>query len=208
MAGECDFCDRLDRRQQDRPWYDFHIVDETDLFVTVACMGAFVPGYVLIVPRRHVFAMASLPASELGELARYEDGISRKLAGHWKHPVLFEHGSCAAPDVATGACISHAHWHLVPGDYDLGAHSLVFTQALSFDALGVADRSNGYLMYRRRSSWFYNLDTKPPSQYFRRIIAAQSGCPDEWDYLAFPHLDNMRSTILGLTGADPLPVPA
>lgn len=87
------------------------------------------------------------------------DGISRKLAGHWRHPVLFEHGSCAGPDVATGACISHAHWHLVPGDYDLGARSLVFTPAMSFDALGVADRSNGYLMYRRRPSWFYNLDT-------------------------------------------------
>jgi diadenosine tetraphosphate (Ap4A) HIT family hydrolase len=167
-------------------------------------MGALVPGYVLILPRAHVFSMASLDAASRAELRAYEREIHERIAVRWRPATLFEHGSCANPDAATGACISHAHWHLIPGEFDLDGRGIGFRRARTFDAIVEADRPHGYLAFRTAGGeWYFNVTHRPPSQYFRRIIAARLGRPTEWDYLAFPILDQLRDTIVGLTGRDP-----
>ncbi|HEX6074522.1 MAG TPA: hypothetical protein VFZ32_04560, partial [Micromonosporaceae bacterium] len=80
----CEFCERLNQRQQDRPWYDFHIIDKASHFVTIAPIGALVPGYVLIVPRAHVFSMASLNRARRLELDKYERHVHERIAHQWR----------------------------------------------------------------------------------------------------------------------------
>jgi diadenosine tetraphosphate (Ap4A) HIT family hydrolase len=204
MIDMCEFCERLGQHQAERPWYDFHVVHESGSFVTVAAMGALVPGYVLIIPRVHVFSMASLDAGLRAELRAYEREVHERIASRWRSATLFEHGSCARPAAATGACISHAHWHLLPGDFDLDGWGIGFRRAHTFDVIAERDRPHGYLSFRTTGGeWYFNTTHRPASQHFRRIIAAQLGRPAEWDYLAFPMLDQLRDTIVGLTGRDP-----
>ena len=204
MTSICEFCERLDQDQADRPWYDSHVVDESRNFVTIASLGALVPGYVLIVPRVHVFSMASLDAPLRAELYQYEQKMHGRVARRWRRATLFEHGSCAKPGTATGACISHAHWHLLPGGFDLDGWQVKFRRAGTFDDIAEADRRHGYLAFRTvGGQWYFDVTHQPPSQYFRRIIVAQLGQPAEWDYLAHLGLDQLRDTIVGLTGRDP-----
>lgn len=206
MRSACEFCERLERPQHSRQWHDFHVVDQTGRFVTVAALGSLVPGSVLIVPRLHVLSMAALDADWRAELARYEEMVHDRIAGTWRPATLFEHGACTDANVSTGACISHAHWHLVPGDYELAGNGVPYLRAGSFDEIAGADRRHGYLAFRRYrgGGWYFNLEYRAPSQYFRRIIAARLGMAEDWDYLGFPMLHNVRATIAGLTGLDPV----
>ncbi|HEX6076952.1 MAG TPA: hypothetical protein VFZ32_17040, partial [Micromonosporaceae bacterium] len=105
----------------------------------------------------------------------------------------------------TGACISHAHWHLVPGCYDLDGQGVTFQRVATFEAIVGADREQGYLAFRTPSDeWYFNAIYRPPSQYFRRLVAAQLGQPANWDYLGFPMLDSLRETITRFTGREPV----
>jgi hypothetical protein len=40
---------------------------------------------------------------------------------------------------------------------------------------------------------------KPKSQYFRKIIAKQLGCLNEYDYKAYPNLHNVTKTSMTLS---------
>lgn len=194
--SDCEFCARLAQPAGERPWYDFHILDQDDRFVTIPSLGALVPGYVLLVPRAHVFSMARLSPDDRAALAAYERRVSGRLAAAWAAPTLFEHGSCGTPAGTAGACVDHAHWHLVPGRHLPPGAVDGFRPAASFEEIAAGRHPDGYLALRQPSGeWSVRSRGRPQSQYFRRHIAAGLGVPDEWDYLAYPRLDHVRATI-------------
>jgi hypothetical protein len=75
-------------------------------------VGMMVPGYLLVTAQEHVLSMADLGAAHLAGLGPWLDTVRRLLAPHFGQYLTFEHGSSAAD--RTGACIEHAHLHLIP----------------------------------------------------------------------------------------------
>jgi len=100
----CEFCEKME--PSDREWFDFHILHADADFITVACLGAIVPGYLMILPRQHTLSMASVTAAEHEGLATYLQFIASVQAQAWAYPTIFEHGSCGQiRSGVIGSCI-------------------------------------------------------------------------------------------------------
>ena len=191
------FCSKFGveyNERQNREWYDQPIFENDD-FLAVPALGQLVPGYMMVVYRRHVLSMSQLPQDKFLQLWEFCDEVMKFQNQNWGKVVVFEHGICKE-DKPAGACINHAHWHLVPGGYELLPQDMIFKKIVSFeDYSKEKSKHNPYLYYRDSSQNEFVLDdAEVPSQFFRRILAPKIDKPDEWDYLVFPFLENIRKT--------------
>lgn len=198
-APDCEFCSRLiagSGMEAGRPWYDFHVLFETPDFVAIPALGSIVPGYLLLVSKRHIPSMALLGDQELSVLKDFLFQLVQFQEQHWGKVVVFEHGACTDNSQVAGSCINHAHWHIVPIQCDLLPGNINFLQFESFSAFARQySRKRGYLFFQRQENIYCAEVEAVASQLFRRKLARIVGCPDEWDYIAYPFLENMRETI-------------
>jgi len=183
-----------------RKWYDFHIIVENKNFVVVPALGSIVPGYLLIVPKQHVLSMAKLSIDLLNELIDFSIRIEKLQSNYWGLPIIFEHGMCSKTESA-GACINHAHWHMVPGNWDLLSANLKYMQVPSF--LNFAKNNKGnkpYLLFINKDKQSFIIEEEGiPHQYFRRQLARLIGEAEKWDYVVYPFFENMKETLTKLT---------
>jgi diadenosine tetraphosphate (Ap4A) HIT family hydrolase len=163
----------------------------------VASLGAFVPGYILIVPAAHAFNTRSLGSKTREDLAQFTNSVLTALEAQVGEVTVFEHGSCFDGHTRRSACTEHAHFHLVPGQFNLDPDlptSEVHNSLRDFLAVGPGDGSP-YLMLRNPGQPVRVYPDPGISQYVRRLIAAALGEPDDWDYAVFPHMDNVKATL-------------
>jgi diadenosine tetraphosphate (Ap4A) HIT family hydrolase len=196
----CLLCEILQAPPGDRAWYDCTLADY-DEFIVLPALGAQVEGYVLVVPRAHVYSCGALDELRLGVLSEIIERICARLSNHYGSCIVFEHGSCGGVQRA-GSCIDHAHLHIVPtaAPIDvLARRDRPFTRISGLTALkDHADRP--YLALQTQSGTFHVADgTGAPGQYFRRLVAVAEAAPLEWDYAMFPNYDAVRSTIADVT---------
>ena len=122
---------------------------------------------------------------------------------------MFEHGP-ADPGTAVGCGIDHAHVHLVPaGSLDLTSTALrefsdlAWRPARSFsDTRDASVMGVPYLYVESpgAAAWIAT-GHDIPSQALRRILAAEQGRPDEYDWKAFPRLEMVQETIASIRAA-------
>jgi len=189
IVESCEFCER----PKDRAWYDWAELHRSEHFSLVAALGALVPGYVLLVPNRHCHSFLELEDDEARDAIAVLDYI-RKVYRHvgLNKFSVFEHG-CDVGQLPTG-CISHAHWHVIPTTLRVEKFGPEWEQVDSFEEFRATHQTGDYL-YLNTESGSHVSGSVPLRQYFRRLLANQIGIPDEWDYLVFPHLSNVQSTI-------------
>lgn len=169
----------------------------SDLFVMMPTLGCLVPGWLLVVPRRPMPNLASLNALERQCLQELIVAIRPRLNCPGKEIFYFEHGSVFGSPASCG--VDQAHLHIAPLHFDLigsaigrreVAWKLTTHRAYSLNVqqseyLFVSD-SNGRSMIGTAKS--------PSSQWFRRLIAAETGQHDLWDYRIHFGPENMNET--------------
>jgi diadenosine tetraphosphate (Ap4A) HIT family hydrolase len=196
----CRFCEIVNGK------YSFVGIDEpiwsNNEFVAVASIGAFIDGWTLIIPKEHQFSMKNL----------YEDqcftDISKivvsHLCTHYGPLIAFEHGAnkCGSQ---TGCGIDHAHLHIVPLNKpllpDIKDSQLKWIPCRASEILE-RSANNEYLFYAEignKDDWqnflgYLHILETPISQFFRRLIAKQTGYADQCDYKRFPHIDTALKT--------------
>jgi diadenosine tetraphosphate (Ap4A) HIT family hydrolase len=89
------------------------IIDESENFVLIPDISPIVPGHSLIVTRSHSTCFARLPNQIMAEFVEFKRRSIAFVTQHFSRPFLFEHGSGSATP-KSGACIHHAHLHLIP----------------------------------------------------------------------------------------------
>ncbi len=88
------------------------LVCHTKNFFVIAAIGAFVPGYLMIVSKKLISSYALLEEKELDEFYWLINQIRKSIETTYKKKVvLFEHGMCAC----VGG-LDRAHLHLMPID--------------------------------------------------------------------------------------------
>ena len=88
------------------------LVCHTKNFFVIAAIGAFVPGYLMIVSKKLISSYALLEESELDEFYWLINQVRKSVETTYKKKVvLFEHGMCAC----VGG-LDRAHLHLMPID--------------------------------------------------------------------------------------------
>ncbi|MFG2995179.1 methyltransferase domain-containing protein [Streptomyces sp. NPDC048340] len=201
------------------------LVARTRAVDVLSGLGSLLPGYVLVVPRRHTTSLGELPPADLAEAFSVGWCFAERIEREFGHPVvLVEHGSSGAagaigaadPGTASaaasrhrtgGSCITHSHLHIFP--LSDAAHSPLFAAPGSRKISGLSSlidtahrKKNYYFCTWKRDEGYLLSDPDLPSQYARRVWAGTLDAPDLWDWAAFPFLANCQDTTNRLRDPD------
>ncbi len=118
MPMPCDLCTAIDPTVVDcalqrhlRPDQPRRVDHNAAAAAAVPTIGAFVPGYLLIVPTRHTTSLGLLPAAELAGVQQLAERTAAQLRRVYGGLVLgFEYGL----NVPGARRIEHGHLHLLP----------------------------------------------------------------------------------------------
>lgn len=192
-VGDCVFCDMAEDGASVH--WQFLLGEEqgTDVLrrgneYSIALDTApIVPGHMLVIPKGHYTSMAQVPVSYWPELEDHKGWVKRLLNQKYSESVsFFEHG---AGDIVrrAGACVDHAHLHVVPGDYNIEPIlrrsypnlRLFGNQADAFDFFG----KQPYIYLENSSGKIYGAEAPEcSSQFLRRLFAAAAGKPQRWNW--------------------------
>ena len=197
----CCFCQNLAATGVSAPWDT--VLHDSGNFVVVPTKGALVPGWLLIVAKRHTLCAGALSISELWELTSCLTSASDLVRENFGEPTIFEHGPCEA-GTTLGCGIDHLHLHLAPLKFSL--RRAVNDRFPNVEWKPLPDIAATRSLFESRCGYgFVKEPTEermywctPPAgvrQIFRRVIAAEIGVPDEFDYRTHPHLPNVLQTL-------------
>ncbi len=166
---------------------------ESESFVVMPTVGALVEGWLLAVPKTRIPCFAHLPTSAFSELESLLREIVPILESNYGPISLFEHGSTAMAS-PIGCGVDHAHLHLVPAKCDLQAGAQKIAPNIRWSGISSFEQLRGQV---RDGYWFVQqpygsgsckmgvcATDDPPSQLFRKVIAASLGHPEAFDWKA------------------------
>jgi ATP adenylyltransferase len=178
--------------------------------VTVPTRGPLVEGWLLVIPREHVLSSLALPGSRrdlvYDEAARAA-GLLREAYHHdvergGAFVTTFEHGA-ARSGTPVGCGVDHVHLHAVVLPFELAAaaHQHPLGGGLRWQAVSgwrdleqvVASNTPYVAVANDEAVWVGT--GKIPNQFFRRVIAAELGHPDRFDWKMDPRNDLVDRTL-------------
>jgi len=176
-------------------------IASTKSFVVIADLSPLTVGHLLILPRDHYLSFAGVVHDHLDELHGLLDWLIPKYRTTFGPPTILEHGS--SPDFDHSACITHAHWHLIP------IAGAAIEQAIVADGLVATElRTLAELdspLWSKSAYFFVSYDDRhrvfPPRadlrrQYLRSVVSRPLRIPDpEWDYALIVRKNYLRSTM-------------
>jgi ATP adenylyltransferase len=175
-------------------------------YFVVPSVGALVRGHVLLVPKSHYYSVGEIPEPELREFEFLVSRVRTIILNTFGSCSAFEHG-CVQGSGKGGACIDHAHLHLLPFPTDLGSQISrnfgpgVDIQSYS-DLRQFVNKRVSYLYYEAPDG-AARAFVAPlvPSQYFRQLIFATDRRIDNWDWRRDPRLSVVMGTYTSLLEA-------
>ena len=196
MANEldvCSYCAEL-KKQKSGSYFLREVADKiglrsrylftTKTFLVFPSVGALTAGHLLIIPRDHITAMAYLNNDQLFELAGVIEEVGALLYKIYKTPpIAMEHGVINEL-TSTGACVDHAHIHIMPLKFDLvGSVNKRKKKINLSELLDEKDRDGDYLIYTNDLKEYYVSDLGVlPSQYLRKLIFDRCGLYGSWNW--------------------------
>lgn len=188
-------------------------IKSTDNFVALPGIGAIKPGYVLIVPKNHIYSFAYLDQAGFAEARRLKEDLIELISLHFSHVIVCEHGPIGSSSSA-GSCVDHAHLHLFPTNFDLFPDlSRLFKYRIlrSIDELVYFRQAQKPYIYYERDQMCcaFEIDQPIQSQLLRRLVWEKEGRPDEWDWGVFighePIIDTVKILRKGFEQRSPTP---
>lgn len=189
MENRCRFCDIIKENKQ-----LFGIVDKPFLreenFFSLVSIGAFLPGWTLLVSREHKYNLLSYYGNVLfyDYLERHIRFLRSRL--NWSGRVIvFEHGANCC-DSLTACGTSHAHLHVVLWN-DSILDEILREKEWKIVSWGQVPEIVGdaeYLLYcenpedKEKARVYVHIVKKPESQYFRRLLAEKVGLKGDYSY--------------------------
>jgi diadenosine tetraphosphate (Ap4A) HIT family hydrolase len=180
------------------------VLVESDNWVVVPTLGSLVPGHIMLVPRGHFYSALACPDPLLRECDAMVDRCATRLRDlYGQQVVMFEHGTEPGTPDRCGACIEHAHLHLLPGprrfvrSVTSKGHGWISARTLL--DLRSELRGSAYLLAGEvlpgRAIFARRPDAEVPSQLLRRVFAAEVGNTKTWDWRKFPCAETLLQTM-------------
>jgi len=176
-------------------------------FHYVVCgLGAWIPGYVLLVTHRHFDNFSLSPDESQSEFNSLFANIEQLFLERFGEVTVFEHGAIDDRQRA-GACINHAHIHFIARDIDLcGELERQFRQIAIPNGISSARHlpplQTPYLYVKQKGeeSRVFLVDRPLTTQFLRRRVASKLRMYKYWDYKLYPFTENTMKTIAILRG--------
>ncbi len=191
----CEFCDEF-RNPSPRA---NRILWEDDNFVLLPSIGSLTPGYLLLMPKRHIRSFADLPHDEIVSALTLAEQAREIIAQAYGPVIVAEHGPGAA-GARSSACCDHAHWHFIPCNpyavasryEDVGGAPIGLQTITDLGAWG--GTSYLFLSPLKHVYWLWEQTDGFGSQFVRRVCARTMGIEDLYDWALFPFQENMLLT--------------
>lgn len=164
------------------------VIFESKHFVVLRDISPIIPGHCLILTKKHFTSFSRLPNNWWTELGNIKKKAIPVIASRFGDPFLFEHGSVSGK-MKVGACIEHAHIHLIPAYVSVTDSLSDYTNApLQCSQISMPEVFTGvkasYLYYEDQNGYgciIENPRQPVPQQIIRRIVAKKYKIAD-WDW--------------------------
>lgn len=186
-------------------WDSSLVLEKTKAFSVFPGTGAFLEGYLMIVPNAHVNSVSLLDSDEQGEffllLRKWEKILTAKYG---KNIVAVEAGTDRNSKGKHAHSVVHAHVHLFP--VDMPAVDVFQQQGCPLREIKKTDLQsfNGrvYFLVCEKGKFYVNDDPESlatlPSQFHRKVVADFVRKGEVYDWRKFPYIDEMIRTYEGL----------
>jgi diadenosine tetraphosphate (Ap4A) HIT family hydrolase len=202
MQSPCRFCAKFERPNGSLGICDTVLL-ESENFVVIPTIGSIIPGWLMVLPKKHFLRVESLDKALLEEFSEVRYWAKDALRQSFGPVVCFEHGPTRVKD-ALGCGVDHAHLHVVSTELDLltvakraSGVSLRWRKTRSLDEQCLTDFSDVPYLYfedQNDNTWVCEAETAG-SQFFRRALAFSEGMPQKYDWKSFEFENNVRFTI-------------
>ena len=181
--------------------YD-EVLRATANYVVVPSLGALVPGWSLVIPRRPLLNFRDLPVGDREDLLSLVSDLAADLSGFGRPVYAFEHGSAQSGSIV-GCGVEQAHLHVVPLPFDLvraveadtSAH-VTWTRTAAIPLAELPAVADYVVVWRvDDGAGVVGALRRPVSQWVRRVIARELGVEAEWDYRTNPQMMNIKRTV-------------
>lgn len=203
---DCVFCDEPEQKLAISA-FDLAVPLASGRAALKGALGMMRPGYMLGVTREHVTSFAQLSSADLVAIDASFSSAEDRLRTNLRHSqydkyIRLEHGSDNVKDctLGSGACVTHAHQHLIPGTKKTIARmlkeNLDWQQLNDYSELSSL-RGEPYLYVGSDDKHYAAIDPQVVSQWGRRLIAEEDG-HKEWDWGVFTGAINHVQTLVSL----------
>ena len=171
QENKCGICVALeDCEKKTSNLYNIKL-QESKNYVVMPAIGPLILGHVMIVSKIHFNNLASMGNAAIIEYDQLIEKIRKKIPLYKTKLLEIEHGATETDNA--GACIVHAHIHLIP---NYGEYEEIFIDTLNkiteIDKIqNIANVKKSYILVRGLSSntKLYSA-TNLPSQFVRRVL--------------------------------------
>ena len=197
LKSDCLFCKLL----AGKPVHEQASLYESENFLVIPGSGAFLDGYIMILPKPHVMSCAELDFEQRMEMLEVIEDIKIILRGIYKKDVLvWENGSGLDGKGKPKTSIVHAHIHACPSALNIVETTNatgIPIQPISFENLPKYKENSYLLIMDYDANWYISYDHNLyiPRQYVRQLIALEHNINGEfWNWRTFPFWDNVEKT--------------
>lgn len=195
--SDCLFCKLL----AGKPVHYQASLYESENFLVIPGSGAFIDGYLMILPKPHVMSCAELSEDIRAEMLDVIDDIKYILElMYGKHVLVWENGSGMEGKGKPKTSIVHAHIHACPSEINI--IGTTYATGIPVNLIKIEDlpeyKSDSYLLIRDfNNKWYISSDPELyiPRQYVRQLVALEHNIQSElWNWRRFPFWDNVEKT--------------
>lgn len=206
-CASSDFCDELAGVAETSFFRTYggdpesRLLGQTENLAVVADLSPLTSGHILVLSRLHHLNFAQVAEAHPSEIRDLFNLLLPQYVQTFDRVTILEHGS--AENMVNGACITHAHLHLLPISRQavneaMENDGLHWTSFPSLQDLGRPPwmRSAYYLSGAESDFRRYEPIPELPRQYLRAVAGAILGIPDpEWEWAVVIRRDLLRETI-------------
>ena len=193
----CCFCDIISRSSKNE--YD-KVIYETNSFLVITSLGAFVEGYLLVIPKNHISSMSKLNDIQIEELKLLKVKILQIYKKYYNaSAIIFENGSSSEKGLFKDSIV-HAHLHFVPSqkneDYSNKIFGNIGCERLKdySEIKNYINESYIFYEYDKNNLYISKERTKFIRQHSRKILASEiKGAEYNWKKEGY--IDKCLSTI-------------
>lgn len=187
--SRCPFC-KLDNSQ----FYN-EIIEETNNFYIIPGLGALTKGYILVLPKKHVYYMTGFEDTVLDEYNNILEKYRNKFKNiYGKYPIIFEHGTLDPCGICANSVI-HGHTHIINHNYK-NEKEIINTLNMKKIINLYNVKKNNYIYYKSPKGIDYiTYDFEPVSQLMRIYVARDLGIEEKYNWRQFPFENNIKKTI-------------
>lgn len=202
-TGTCRFCSIL-KGEKVFDIIDTPIIEEENYYL-LSSVGAMIEGWSLVIPKNHEYSMKKhYSKSDFYDFVNNCISVVKR-AYHVDKVIIFEHGANKYGS-QTACGTNHCHLHIVPMSDSLlnEITNCLHFQKTTFNKVEDTVKNSEYLLYAdvistiNTSDCYIHVLNEPISQFFRRIIAAKLGRPNNYNYRDNENLDISSMTFITL----------